>query len=111
MSIIKKTLPVPIASSIMYQDIAIEDPTYDMIGKRYTARVYGVCQGITMPLIISTPVAVHRIEDVVITDAEIDAILAERPELGTDRLTGAMARAFERLYALAAETEEAPYNA
>ena len=111
MSILNKALPIAINSNIQYQEIAVEDPKYDMIGKRYMARVYGVCNGNIMPLIIVTPVAVHRIEDVFITDEEIDAILAERPELGNDRLTGALARAFVRLYALAAETVENPYNA
>jgi hypothetical protein len=59
-----------------------------------------------MPLILSTAVEVRRVEDVVITDTEIDTVLGAKPELGTDRIAAALVRAFERLYALAAEVPE-----
>ena len=109
MNQITQMLPQPISVRIVYDAIVVENPNYDMIGRRYTARVYGQCRGITMPLIIATPVAVHRVEDVVIADSEIDTVLAARTDLNNDRVAGAMARTFERLYALVNETEEAPY--
>ena len=106
-----RALPIQLSANLIYDSIAVENLAYDPINHQYTARVYGVCRGSVMPLIVVTPVAVHRIEDVTITDAEIDTTLTNHPDLGPDRLAGAMARAFERLYALAAETQEAPYNA
>lgn len=106
MSTLTQLLPVPLPSNVSYQAVAVERPTYDPVLRQYTARVYGVCRGEVIPLILSTAVAVRRVEDVVITDAEIDAVLAAKPELGTDRIAAALARAFERLYALAAEQPE-----
>jgi hypothetical protein len=111
MSTLTQILPRPLPANLTYQAIQVESPSYDPVNRQYTARVYGVCRGHVMPLIIGTALAVHRIEDVVITDTEIDAVLLAKPELGTDRIAAALARAFERLYALAAETQEAPYNA
>lgn len=102
MSTMYQSLPMPLESKIVYDALQIENPTYDPAARRYRVRVYGQCKGTVMPLIIVTAVAVRKIEDVEITDEEIDAIQAEKPEL-TDRIAAAMARAFERLYALANE--------
>lgn len=106
MSILTQLLPRPLPSNVAYQAVQVERPTYDPVLRQYTARVYGVCRGEVMPLILATAVAVRRVEDVVITDAEIDAVLEAKPELGTDRIAAAMSRAFDRLYALAAEQPE-----
>lgn len=103
MSTITRSLPAPIQSGVVYDSICVENPDYDIGRRLYTARVYGMCRGSIMPLIIATPAAVHRVEDVIITDDEIDAILCEKPELMGDRVGGALARAFQRLYALAQE--------
>ena len=108
MSTMTQLLPRPLPSNVSYQAVRVENPSYDPVARQYTARVYGVCRGEAMPLILSTAVAVRRVEDVVITDAEIDAVLAAKPELGTDRIAAAMARAFERLYAMAAEQPPMP---
>lgn len=110
MSTLTKALPRPLPSNLVYDAVEVENPSYDPILRQYTARVYGVCHGSIMPLIILTAVGVRRVEDVVITDVEIDTVLATRPDLGTDRIAAALVRAFERLYALAAEQPE-PSNA
>jgi len=109
MSQLTQLLPSPIQSKIVYEAVMVENPVYDPVGRRYIARVYGVCRGTVMPLILSTAIAVRRIEETVITDAEIDEVLAARPELGTDRIAGALARAFERLYALVNEQPPTPW--
>lgn len=108
MSQMTQTLPSPLPSRVVYDSLLVENPVYDPIGLFYRAKVYGVCRGNVMPLILSTPVAVRRIEEVTITDAEIDAVIEQRPELVNNRMAAAMVRAFGRLYALAAETEPAP---
>ena len=108
MSQMTQTLPSPLPSRVVYDSLLVENPVYDPIGLFYQARVYGVCRGNVMPLILSTPVAVRRIEEVTITDAEIDAVIEQRPELVNNRMAAAMIRSFTRLYALAAETEPAP---
>jgi hypothetical protein len=74
---------------------------------QYTARVYGMCRGEVLPLIVSTAVAVRRVEDVVITDTEIDAVLAAQPAI-TDRVQAAFVRAFTRLNVLANEQPAIP---
>ena len=107
MSQITQPLPVPIQSGVAYDAIIVENPNYDIAGRKYTARVYGACRGMVMPLIINTPVQVHRIEDVEVTDEEIDTVLAEKPELNGDRVAGALARSFQRLYTLTQETVNA----
>lgn len=109
MSTLTKTLPVPLPASVMYDAVQVENPSYDPVLRQYTARVYGVCRGSVIPLIISTAVAVRRVEDVVITDVEIDAVLEAKPELDGDRIAAALVRAFDRLYALAAEQPERNY--
>lgn len=109
MSIMQQSLPHVLPSNVAYDAVAVENPSYDPIARQYSARVYGVCNGYVMPLIIRTLVAVRRVEDVVITDAEIDAVIAGRPDLASDRVGAAMVRAFQRIYALAAETPENPY--
>ena len=68
MSQITQLLPTPINAEIVYDAIIVENPNYDIAGRKYTARVYGACRGMVMPLIINTPVQVHRIEDVEVTD-------------------------------------------
>lgn len=111
MSSLTKLLPRPLPSNVLYQAVQVERPTYDPMLRQYTARVYGVCRGEVMPLIFSTAVAVRRVEDVVITDTEIDAVLAAQPELNGDRIAAALSRAFDRLYALVAEQPEWRQNA
>jgi len=106
MSILIQQLPQRLPSNVVYDAVQVENPSYDPVARQYTARVYGVCRGQAMPLILSTAVAVHRVEDVVITDAEIDAVLEAKPELGSDRIAASLVRAFERLYALASEQPE-----
>lgn len=110
MNQIVKTLPFSIPSNVVYDGVMVEHLVYDPIEKAYTCRVYAMCRGMAMPLILSTAVTVHRIEQVTVTDAEIDAIQTAHPEI-TDRLDAAMVRAFARLSALASETLENPYNA
>lgn len=108
MSALTQVLPRPLPSNVSFQAVQVENPSYDPVLRQYTARVYGVCRGEVMPLILATAVAVRRVEDVVISDAEIDAVLLAKPELGTDRIAAAMARAFERLYTMAAEQPPMP---
>ena len=111
MSTLIQPLPMPLSSNIVYDSIQVQNLNYDPVARAYTAQVYGVCGGNPLPLNIVTRVQLHRIETVVVTDAEIDAVLESKPELNNDRVSGAMARAFQRLYALAVETQETPYVA
>jgi hypothetical protein len=108
MNQIIKTLPAPVQARIAYDGVMVENLVYDPIGHAYTCRVYGVCRGMAMPLILSTAVAMRRVEEVTVTDEEIDAVMAERPEI-TDRLDAAMVRAFGRLSALANEQPAWPW--
>lgn len=103
MSQLTQVLPSPLPANIIYDAIRIEDSNYDPVAREYTARVFGVCRGIPLPLILCTAAAVRHIDIVTVSDADIDAALAVRPALGNDRVSGALAAAFERLYALAAE--------
>lgn len=105
----RQPLSNPLPSNITYDAIEIERPTYDPMELRYTARVYGVCRGEVMPLIVSTAVAVRRVEDVIITDAEIDRHLDSNPT--GNRVQAALEVAFARLYHMASETPEHPYVA
>jgi hypothetical protein len=108
MNQIVKPLPQPVQSRIAYDSIMVENLIYDPINKAFVARVYGVCRGMTVPLIISTNVAMRRVDEVTISDVEIDAVQAEKPEI-TDRLDAAMVRAYARLVALANEQPPFPY--
>lgn len=98
-------LPQAIPSNLTYTSLEVQNLLYLPESGEFKCRVYGVAGGTeVMPLIINTPHGIERIEDVVITDAEIDAAIAaateanpEAPEL--TRTQGAMAVAMTRLYA------------
>lgn len=109
MKTVTQLLPRPLPANIVYEGVQIENPSYDPTEKCYTARVYGVCRGNVLPLVLSTAVAYRRIEDVVITDAEIDVMLEAKPELAGDRVAAAFSRAFERLYNISNEQPPNPY--
>lgn len=103
MSQITQQLPAPLSANITYQAILIDGASYDPLARQYVARVFGVCKGRPLPLIICNRSGVQHVDQVVITDAEIDGTLEARPELNGDRVAGAIARAFDRLYTLARE--------
>jgi len=105
----KQPLPYRLPSNVVYDSVEVENVSYDPEARQYAARVFGVCSGTVMPLIIVTRVQVRRVEDVVITDDEIDAVIAEHPEYASNRVGAALVRAFQRLSAMAAETPENPY--
>lgn len=90
-------LPRPISAGYSYDSLRIENIQYD--GTQYTADVFGMVDGQPMPLIFKTASGLHRIPTCTITDEEINAVLAENPDL-TDRLQAGLKRAMERLYAL-----------
>lgn len=102
----RKPLTEALPSNVVFDALEVENIQYDPVGRCYSCRVYGVCQGVVMPLIIRTAVAVRRVEDISIADAEIDAFLALNPDLPQDRVTGALGAGFQRLYALAGEVAE-----
>lgn len=104
-------LPMRLPANIVYDSVRVENIAYDPVGRQYTAQVFGVCGDQVLQLVIVTRCAVRRVTEVAITDAEIDAVIAVKPELASDRVGAAMVRAFQRLGALAMETPEAPYNA
>jgi hypothetical protein len=108
MTQIVKLFPKAVKSNVAYDGVMVENLQYDPIGKVYTARVYGVCRGVYMPLTFNTAVAVRQIEYVVVSDSEIDAVQTDRPEM-TDRLDAAMVVAFARLTALVNEQPVNPY--
>lgn len=91
-------LPRPISAGYSYDSLRVENIKYD--GIQYTADVFGIVDGEPMPLIFKTAAGLHRVPTCTITDAEINAVLAENPEI-TDRLQAGLKRAMERLYALA----------
>lgn len=103
MSQLTEVLPTPLNANITYQAILIDGASYDPLGRQYVARVFGVCKGRPLPLILCNKGGIQHIEDVIVTDAEIDGLLESRPDLNGDRIAGAMASAFARLYALARE--------
>lgn len=90
-------LPTPIPANYSYEAVRIENMRYD--GSQYMADVFGVSGGQPLPLIIGTPSGLQRITQCVILDTEIDAVMAEHPEI-TVRLDAGLFRAMERLYAL-----------
>jgi hypothetical protein len=96
----RKELPKPISANIVYDSIEIENPVYDPITSRYVARVYGVCGNRVLPLIIRTAAAVRTIEEVVLTDDEIDEEKSKKPGEKKDRVTAGIDRALDRLYTL-----------
>lgn len=108
MSQLKQPLPQPLPAGIVYEAVLIEDAAYDPIARQYRARVFGICKGRPLPLILNTAVQLRHIEEVVVTDAEIDQVLAVRPDLNSDRVSGALAASFRRLYELANEQPEEP---
>ncbi len=108
MSQLRQPLPQPLPSNIVYEAIIIDASSYDPISRQYTARVFGVCKGRPLPLILNTAAALRHIEEVVVSDAEIDTALSVRPDLNNDRVSGALAASFRRLYDLAREQPEAP---
>jgi hypothetical protein len=108
MSQLKQPLPQPLPSNITYDAVLIDESTYDPIAREYRARVFGVCKGRPLPLILNTAAKLRHIEEVVVSDAEIDQVLAVRPDLNNDRVSGALAASFRRLYELAREQPEAP---
>lgn len=52
-----------------------------------------------MPLIFANSQGIQRISQCIVTDAEIDAVLTNRPEI-TSRMEAGLARAMERLYTM-----------
>ena len=104
----KQSLPYRLASNVVYDAVEVEQVSYDPEAKQYSARVFGVCGGHVMPLIFVTRRQLRRIEDVVITDDEIDQVIEAHPEYANQRVPAAMYRAFERLAAMAAEPPEPP---
>ena len=105
----KQPLPYRLASNVVYDSIEVEKVSYDPETRQYSARVFGMCGDTVMPLIVVTRVQVRRVEEVVITDDEIDTVISEHPEYASNRVGAAMIRAFQRLAAMAAETPENPY--
>ena len=93
-------LPQPIPANYSYEALRIENIQYDTARQCYVADVFGVSGGQTLPFIFRTPAGLQRVSQCVITDAEIDAVQAARPEI-TSRLDAGLVRAMERLYALA----------
>lgn len=102
----KQNLPFRLASNVVYDAVEVEKVSYDPFAKTYSARVFGVCGGAIMPLIFVTRRQVRRIEEVVISDEEIDQVISDHPEYAGQRVPAAMCRAFERLAAMAAELPE-----
>ena len=100
----KYALPIPIPSGFQYDAVLIDNVKYD--GTQYTADVFGVVNGEPLPFIFMTPTGLHRVPNCIITDAEIDAVLAEHPGM-TVRLDAGIHRAMERLYALVQEAQNA----
>ena len=90
-------LPTPIPANYSYEAVRIENMRYD--GSQYMADVFGVSGGQPLPLIIGTPSGLQRITQCVITDAEIDTVLAAQPEI-TTRTAAAITSAMQRLYTL-----------
>jgi len=91
-------LPIAIPANYAYEALRIENMRYD--GTQYVAEVFGVTLGEVVPFIFATATGLHRISECTITDTEIDAFLAEHPEI-TVRLDAGLRCAMERLYALA----------
>lgn len=108
MNQIVKPLPAPVNARISYDSVMVENLVYNPVDKEFMARVYGVCRGMVIPLILCTNVAMRRVDSVTISDVEIDAVMAEKPEI-TDRLDAAMVRAYARLVSLANEQPPSPY--
>ena len=90
-------LPRTIPAGYSYDSLRIENIRYD--GTQYTADVFGMVDGEPLPLIIKTASGLHRVPTCTITDEEINAVLADNPDI-TDRLQAGLKRAMERLYAL-----------
>lgn len=91
-------LPSPISANYSYEALRIENMRYD--GTQYTADVFGVTQNQCVPFIVANQSgSILRIAECVITDVEIDAVLAARPEI-TTRTEAAITSAMQRLYAL-----------
>lgn len=94
----KYNLPTPIAANYSYEAVLVENIRYEV--GQYTADVFGVVDGQPMPLIFKSESGLlHRVPGCIITDAEIDEVIAAHPEI-TVRLDAGMFRAMERLYAL-----------
>ncbi len=106
----KQPLPFRLASNVVYDAVEVEQVSYDPLTKQYSARVFGVCGEHIMPLIFVTRRQLRRIEEVVITDDEIDQVIAAHPEYANERVPAAMYRAFERLAAMAAEPTLPPLD-
>ena len=90
-------LPKPIAANYQYEALRIENMRYD--GQQYTAEVVGVTNGQAVPFIFANRSGLHRVTECVITDAELDAVMAQFPEI-TVRLEAGIKCAMERLYSL-----------
>jgi hypothetical protein len=100
----KYQLPTPIPANLTYEAVLIENMKYD--GSQYTADVFGVADGMPMPLIIKTASGIVRVPTCTITDAEIDQVIAANPAI-TVRLEAGMMVAMERLYAMVREVPNA----
>ena len=105
----KQPLPYRLPANIVYDAVEVEKVSYDPEARQYSARVFGVCGDTVMPLIVVTRVQVRRVEEVVITDEEIDAVIVDHPEYASNRVGAALVRAFQRLQEMAIEIPEAPY--
>lgn len=109
MGSIKRSLPYRLPSNVVYDSILVTNLAYDPVGLCFKARVFGVCGDLVIPLVVVTMVRPHLIEEVTITDAEIDAVIAADSSLAGDRVGAAFQSAFNRLKNLYSETQENPY--
>lgn len=92
-------LPTPIPANYQYEALRIEDLRYVPEQAAYVCEVYGIAGGQPMPLIVANSQGIQRVQNVAVTDAEIDAVLAAHPEI-TSRMEAGLARAMERLYTM-----------
>lgn len=92
-------LPRPIPSNYSYDAVRIEPPRYVPEDRCYVTEVFGVVSGVPCPLVLGNSAGLQHITECRITDAEINAVLADHPGM-TDRMEAGLLRAMERLNAL-----------
>lgn len=92
-------LAQPVPSNYKYNALRIENIRYD--GTQYTADVFGVVNGESLPLIYASASGeLHRVSEYTVSDDQINQVLAAHPEiLPTDRMRAAMVFAVQQLYA------------
>lgn len=71
----KIQLPQPITSNIAYEAVIAEHTMPDEVNQVWTATLFGVCNGHTVPLtIVTADGTLHRIEAITIPYAKIAAV-------------------------------------